>query len=119
MPGNYNLSIARLKSLLKRFKKDENIAKHYGEVLKEQSSDGILEKADGQNKCIDVTQYLPHHPVFRENVERNEIRVVFAASAKNNKNSLSLNECLHKGPALTPILYDALVRMREYRVVLV
>ena len=41
---NYNLSLAKLKSQLKRLKKDENIAKQYDQVITEKLRDGILEE---------------------------------------------------------------------------
>ena len=41
---NYNLSLASLKSQIKRLKKDENIAKQYDQVIKEKLRDGILEE---------------------------------------------------------------------------
>ena len=42
--------------------------------------------------------YLPHRPVIQEPAETIKIRIVYDASAKPNKDSVSLNECLKTGP---------------------
>ena len=47
------------------------------------------------------------------------MRIVFDASAKERKSGRSLNGCLHKGPALMPMLFDIVLRYRMYAVVLV
>ena len=44
--------------------------------------------------------------------------MVYDASAKLSKNGRSLNECLHVGPSLTPLLYDVLLRLIIYPIVL-
>ena len=41
------------------------------------------------------------------------------ASAKEGKNGIYLNDCLHTGPSLNPLLFEILVRLRENRVALV
>ena len=38
--------------------------------------------------------------------------------SKERKNGVSLNQCLHVGPNLVPMPYDALLRIREHKVVL-
>ena len=55
--------------------------------------------------------YLPHQAVCRENSETTKVRVVYDASCKDGKTSTSLNDCLHKGPALTPLIFDILLRL--------
>ena len=62
---------------------------------------------------------LPHHPVIREQAETTKLRVVFDASAKVSKSKLSLNDYLHTGPPIAPMLYDVLLRLRENKVVLI
>ena len=119
LPDNYMLSLSRLKGQIKRMKKDEATAKQYDAVIQEQLREGIVERVEDQNEVIDGTHHLPHHPVIRESAETTKLRVVFDASSKASKNVLSLNDCLHKGPALAPMLYDVLLRMREHKIVLV
>ena len=60
--------------------------------------------------------YIPHHPVIRDDKTTRKIRIVFDASARNN--GPSLNDCLQKGPHLTPLLYDILLRFSSHVVAL-
>ena len=41
---------------------------------------------------------------------------MFDASSKEGKRGTSLNDCLHVGPPLTPLLYDILLRFKENRI---
>ena len=59
--------------------------------------------------------YLPHQAVIRKEAETTKLRVVFDASSKEGKRGTSLNDCLHVGPPLTPLLYDIFLRFRENR----
>ena len=60
--------------------------------------------------------YLPHQAFIRKEAETTKLRVVFDASSKEGKRGTSLNDCLHVGPPLTPLLYDILLRFRENRI---
>ena len=63
--------------------------------------------------------YLPHHGVVRKDAKTTKVRVVYVASLKENKKAASLNDCLHVGPPLSPLLYDILLRFRQKKVALV
>ena len=56
--------------------------------------------------------YLTHRPVIRESAETTKIKIVYDASAKPNKDSVSLNECLETGPPFQNSLWDILIRSR-------
>ena len=53
---------------------------------------------------------------FFEDKNTSKIRTVFDASARNE--GPSLNDCLYKGPQLTPLIFDILHRFRTYPVAL-
>ena len=55
---------------------------------------------------------MPHSPVIRELAETVKMRIVYDASARENHQSPSLNDYLHVGPPLQPLLHDVLVRNR-------
>ena len=50
--------------------------------------------------------------MIRESAETTKRRVVYNASAKPNKDSVSLNECLETGPSLQNSLWHILIRSR-------
>lgn len=45
--------------------------------------------------------------------------MVYDASSKEGKKGVSLNDCLHVGPTLPPMLYEILIRFREKPIALV
>ena len=118
LPSNYQNSMKRLKGQLERLKNDTEILDTYDAIIKEQEEAGIIERVarlDPSEKIL----YLPHHAVVRKDSKTTKVRVVYDASSKEGKGGVSLNDCLHVGPALSPLLYDILIRFREKRVALV
>ena len=59
---------------------------------------------------------MPHQAVIRKEAATTKLRVVFDASSKDSEKGTSLNDCLHVGQSLTPLLYDILLRLRENRI---
>ena len=55
--------------------------------------------------------YLPHHAVIKQDRTTTKLRIVFDGSARTNQ-SLSLNECLYKGPILLNDLAGMLMKFR-------
>eukprot|EP00112_Aurelia_sp_Birch-Aquarium-sp1_P000095 Seg1007.4 transcript_id=Seg1007.4/GoldUCD/mRNA.D3Y31 product="hypothetical protein" protein_id=Seg1007.4/GoldUCD/D3Y31 len=115
LPNNKQLCETRLKSLLKKLREDQQTFEAYDEVIKSQLEEGIVElvpeQPDGQR-----ISYLPHHGVIRKEAETTKLRIVYDASAKQRKYDKSLNDCLHIGPPLQPMLYDILLRFRMFPV---
>ncbi|XP_022163934.1 uncharacterized protein LOC111029283 [Myzus persicae] len=60
--------------------------------------------------------FIPHHAVYRPEVDINKIRVVFDASAKCGRGP-SLNDCLFPGPKLQQDIVDILTRFRVHKYV--
>ena len=54
--------------------------------------------------------YIPNHGVWKRDAETMKLKSVYDASAKERKRDRSLDECIRKGPLLTPLLFDVLVR---------
>ena len=57
--------------------------------------------------------------MVREDAETTKVRVVFDASCKKTNSGTSLNNCLHVGPPLTPLILEILLRFRAHNVSLV
>ena len=90
----------------------------YDAVIKEQYESGIVSEVAKDDVATKVS-YLPHQPVICEEAETTKVRVVFDALFKERSTKTSLNDCLHVGPALNPLMFDILIRFREHPVVLV
>ena len=118
LPSNYQGSMIRLKSQIRKLKKNPEALDKYNEVIREQLQTGIIEQVS-ELEQTDSCHYLPHQAVCREDAETTKVRVVYDASAKDTKASVSLNDCLHAGPALTPMIFDILLRFRAGKVALV
>lgn len=58
--------------------------------------------------------YIPHHAVYRPEVDDKRLRVVFDASAGCSR-GFSLNSCLLPGPKLQQDIVDILTRFRVHR----
>lgn len=118
LPSNFANSLSRMKGQIKRLGKEPEILEEYDSIVKEQLSSGFVEKVaelEGAGKL----HYLPHQAVIRKDAETTKLRIVYDASSKEGKNGTSLNDCLHTGPSLNPLLFDILVRFRENKVALV
>ena len=79
----------------------------------------MIEKVSELEEPGGNVHYLPHHAVIRRDAETTKLRIVYDASSKETKNGTSLNDCLHTGPSLNPLLFDILIRFRENKTVLV
>ena len=120
LPDNFENCVARLSSQLKRLRKDPEILKEYDSIIQDQLQSGIIEQVDcAKRPDVGRVHYLPHHGVVRRDALTTKLRVVFDASSKPSSDSPSLNECLYSGPALTPTIFNVLLRFREKRIALV
>ena len=90
----------------------------YNDIIKEQVASGVIEQVS-ELEPAEKIHYLPHMAVVREESETTKVRIVYNASCKERKSGTSLNDCLHVGPALTPLIFDILLRFRENRIALI
>ena len=60
---------------------------------------------------------MPHREVVQSDKQTTKLRIVFEASPK--RDSPSLNDCLHAGPPLTPLLMDIMMRFGCHQIALV
>ena len=63
------------------------------------------------------TAKVPHHGVIRDDKETSKLRIVFDASSKLS--GPSLNDCLYKGPQLTPLLFEIMLKFRIFPIALI
>ena len=79
--------------------KRENLTSEYDPIFQDQKERGIVESAE--SPAIGVEFYLPHKPVVRETAKTTIVRIVYDASARETRDSPSLNNCLYPGPPAT------------------
>ena len=118
LPSNYGNSLSRMRGQLKRLRKEPDVLDEYDSIIREQLKSGVIEKV-AELEESDKVHYLPHQAVIRRDATTTKLRIVYDASSKESKNGTSLNDCLHTGPSLNPLLFNILVRFRENRIALV
>ena len=118
LPISYENSLIKLKSLGKRLRKDPTTLTKYNQIINEQAASGVIEQVI-ELEPAEKTFCLSHMAVARAEAEITKVRIVYDASCKDRKTRTSLNDCLHVGPPLTPLIFDILLRFRENKVVLV
>ena len=89
----------------------------YDHVFQDQIRQGILEKVTDSGE-VGETYYLPHQGILKEDKDTSKLRVVCDASSKPSQGEPSLNDCLYKGPNMTPLLFEILMRFRIFPVAL-
>ena len=120
LPYNYENSVARLSSHLKRLRRDTKVCKEYDSIIQDQLQSVVLKRVYA-SKYPDVgkVHYLPHHGVVRRDSMNTKLRNLLDASSKATSNSPSLNDCLCSGPALTPTIFKNLIWFRGKKIALV
>lgn len=96
---------------MRRLQRNPDIFDKYKEITCQQVNDGVIEKVTELESASNI-HYLPHRAVVRENAETTKVRIVYDASFKDRDSGVSLNDCLHVGPSLTPLIFDVLLRFR-------
>ena len=68
LPDNFDLSVTRLNSLVRRLKKSPELATEYSKVIEDQKKQGIIEEFNPFLEKAEVgkTHYLSHHAVIRQ-----------------------------------------------------
>lgn len=116
LPDNYKICENRLIRKINELTKHPRLLKQYNNIFREQEEQGIIKKF-GDLGELGKSHYLPHHQVVRADKQTTKVRVVFDASCESN--GTSLNKCLSKRPQLIPLLFDTLLRFRQYQVGLI
>nr|CAH7755986.1 unnamed protein product [Callosobruchus chinensis] len=111
---------SRLRSMEKRFAKNENLASSYLEFMaeyREMSHMSLVSSDTLQRENDSSIYYTPHHAVLKEQSETTKLRVVFDASAPTSTN-MSLNQIQCVGPIVQDELISIILRFRKHNVVM-
>ena len=116
LPSNYQLCSSRLNSLIKKLCANPSLLAEYNAIIQEQLDTGIIERvskgAEKQANC----HFLPHHCVIRQDHDTMKVRIVFDGSAKETKETPSLNDLLALGENFMPLLFDTIIRFRSHTI---
>ncbi len=116
MPNNRCLAEQRLKSLKRKFSRNQEFQEEYITFLTDVINKGYAEAVPQEQLLRDDGKvwYIPHHGVYHP--KKKTIRVVFDCSAVFK--GVSLNSQLLQGPNLTNTLFGVLTRFRQEHVTL-
>jgi hypothetical protein len=118
IPTNYELSLGRLNSLLRRYKNSPDVLKQYQTTLDNQEKQGIIEKVDTDISST-PKHYPPHHAVITPDKNTTKLRIVYDGSAKCRKGNLSINDCLYRGPVNIDDVCSHLIQFRLHKIAIV
>ena len=113
---NYGLCVRRLNQLKVRLQKEPTMFNEYDDTFKTQLASGIIEPVPLAELEAAPSHFLPHHGVIREDRDTTKLRIVFDGSAKTDLKLFSLNDCLEKGPNLTPLIFNVFLKFREHKI---
>ena len=85
-------------------------------TFKTQLEEGIIERVPSSELDSKWCHFLPHHGVIREDKDTTKLRIVFDGSVKSNFGLHSLNDCLKRGPNLTPLIFNVLLKFRTHKI---
>nr|CDJ91166.1 Zinc finger domain containing protein [Haemonchus contortus] len=112
LPDNKLIAYKRLCLNLSKLQTTPDILRQYHQTFEEQLNKGIIEEMDVcQPPTGKIVHYLSHQAVITPAKEFTKLRVVFDASA-HFKGHPSLNDVLHQGPVILPLMRDMLLRFR-------
>lgn len=112
------IAIKRFISLERKFSNNVLLKERYKDVINEYLELGHMELVQEPDARRNMSVYLPHHAVIREDKTTTKVRVVFDASCKGS-NGVSLNDLLMVGPTLQPELRHLIMCWRKYPVCLI
>lgn len=108
------LAMKRFLSLEKRLLKNPQLRSSYNNFMTEYEQLGHMSSSASSE--ANVSCYLPHHGVLKEDSLTTKLRVVFDGSAPTD-NGISLNDIQHTGPNLQQDLISILIRFRMHNYV--
>lgn len=112
---SYFLAKKRFLSLEKRLNQNPELKLMYSDFIQEYCDLGHLSEAIVEKP--NLSYFLPHHAVVKENSESTKLRVVFDASARTSS-GFSINDIQMVGPNIQDSLFNILLRFRHYQYVL-
>ena len=114
LPSNYNVTLRRTESTIRRLCKQPALLEKYGQIIQEQERRGFIEKVETVTPSPYAVHYIPHHPVKKDSATT-PIRIVYDCSCRESQESPSLNDCLESTPPELNELTPIIMRFRYHR----
>ena len=115
LPDNYNITLKRTESTLRRLPQEPALLQMYGEIIADQERRDFIEKVTDNTTDPDRrVHYIPHHGV-RNDSATTFIHIVYDCSCRQNRDSPILNDCLESTPPQLNDLTSILTRFRLHR----
>ena len=116
LPSNYKLCSSRLNSLIKKLRANPSLLAEYDAIIREQLDTGIIERVSKDARQQENCHFLPHHCVVRQDHDTTKVRIVFDGSARESKETPSINDVLASGENFMPHLFDTIIRFRSHTI---
>ena len=118
LTGTYSLCKRHLDLLFTKLDNNPDLLGEYDTIIRDQEKRGIIERVyKDKESPVGKTQYLPHHPVVRQDKETTKISKVYNAFA-SAASGTSLTTCLYPGPCLLKTVGDIITRFCLFPVAL-
>ena len=91
-------------------KRSPVLFQEYSKVFPTQLEANIIEPVPKAEWNVCKTHFLPHLGVVHEDKDMTKLKLYLMDQQKVERSHHSLNECLEKGPNLTPLVFDVLLK---------
>ena len=115
LPDNYNITLKRTESTLRRLQQEPALLQMYGEIIADQEKRDFIEKVTDNTPDPDRRVHYIRHHGLRKDSATTPIRIVYDCSCCQNRDSPSLNDCLESTPPQLNDLTSILTRFRLHR----
>ncbi|CAH2100530.1 unnamed protein product [Euphydryas editha] len=113
--GNtHAIALRRFLNLEKKLQANPTLRSKYVDFMNDYLNLGHMSPCHPSTFANKPHFYIPHHGIFKAGSDK--LRTVFDGSSKSS-NGVSLNDCLHTGPALQQDVVDIIMSFRTHPVV--
>lgn len=112
--STHSVALRRFLNLEKKLQLDQPLRDKYINFMNEYIQLGHMSLCHPSTFADKPHYFIPHHGVFKTGSDK--LRTVFDGSCKSST-GISLNDCLHTGPALQQDIVDIIMSFRTHAVV--
>ncbi|XP_037874348.1 uncharacterized protein LOC119630101 [Bombyx mori] len=112
--STHAIALRRFLNLEKKLQADPYLRVKYIDFMADYQKLGHMSPCHPSTFAHKPHFYIPHHGIFKSGSDK--LRTVFDGSCKSS-NGVSLNDCLHTGPALQQDIVDIILSFRTHPVV--